>query len=145
MSGSSWSRNGNPLTERHQILLVVAGQHAAIGVPPQCRGLAFVSTGALHHSAHQNRPASHLGSGLHGLLGERVERGVDVGRVLRPEQEIRFRRWPSRTLVIRSMVSDRWLLVTERARPIASMPRPGMLPCTIPTRTLPAAVAAGST
>ena len=52
--------------------------------------------------------------------------------------------WPSRILVIRWMVSDKWLLVTERARPIASMPRPGMLPCTIPTRTLPAEVAAGS-
>ncbi len=43
--------------------------------------------------------------------------------------------WPSLAFTIRLMVSERWLLVTERARPRASIPRPGTLPCTMPTVT----------
>ena len=42
---------------------------------------------------------------------------------------------PNRARVIRLIVSDRWLLVTDRARPRASIPRPGTLPCTMPTWT----------
>ncbi len=45
---------------------------------------------------------------------------------------------PSRAFTIRLMVSLRWLLVTDRIRPSASIPRPGTLPCTMPTRTEPA-------
>ena len=42
---------------------------------------------------------------------------------------------PSRALTVRLTVSARWLLVTVRARPSASTPRPGTLPCTMPTFT----------
>ena len=45
---------------------------------------------------------------------------------------------PSLAFTIRLMVSLRWLLVTDRIRPRASIPRPGTLPCTMPTCTEPA-------
>src|SRR6185436_4642005 len=85
------STEGNPLAERHQILLVVVGKHSAIRIPPQRRGLTLVITRTLHDSAYQNRTISHLCRRLYGLPGERVNRRVDVCGVLRPEQEVRLR------------------------------------------------------
>ena len=84
----------DPLAERDQVALVVAGQDAAHRVPPQGRGLAFVGTRSLHHRADQDRATGDRGRGLDGTAGDRVERGVDVGRVLRPEDEVGHRDQP---------------------------------------------------
>ena len=52
---------------------------------------------------------------------------------------------PSRACAISATLSERWLLVTVRARPSASIPRPGTLPWTTPTVTVPSRPASGST
>ena len=71
---------------------MVHRQRPAHRVPPHRGGLPFVRSGALRHRADQDRHPGHRGRTGHRGPGHRVEHRVDVGGVLRPEQEVGLRR-----------------------------------------------------
>ena len=89
----------DPLAEGHQIALVVDGRRCVgMGGPPHASGLTFALVGAMGDGPHEDR-----------LMGDRRCQGddpphlgmldrVDVGGVLRPQQEISGRT-PMRPIV----------------------------------------------
>src|SRR5829696_9392879 len=82
---------GNPFSKGNKIALVVAGGDSALGIPPQRRGLTLVLSRPGHNGSDQNGSTRDLGCSLDGTEGDLVLCRIDVGRVLRPQDEVRHR------------------------------------------------------